>query len=163
MSDKSNSLHPYSFVLDGDMHYVFTTEAGIVYHAYFIDFCMYAPQFNGVYMFNIEPEGDTTSIPQDIRISHTIVKILSQFFANHQNSMIMVCDSVDGREHKRNLSFDRWYRNYATTDINKYDASAETEDYVLYVSLFVHKDNTRKSEIVSAFYELVRNNMYPIE
>ena len=55
--------------------------------------------------------------------------------------MIMVCDSVDGREHKRSLLFDRWFRNYATADINKYDASAETEDYVLYVSLFIHKDN----------------------
>ena len=29
MSDAFNSLRPYSFELDGDMHYVFTTEAGI--------------------------------------------------------------------------------------------------------------------------------------
>ena len=158
-----NSLHPYSFRLDGDKHYVFTTDAGIVYHAYFIDFSMYAPHFEEVYMFNIEPEVDTTNAPLDVRISHTIVRILSLFFANHQNSMIMVCDSVDGRERKRNMLFDRWYRHYATSDITKYDASAETEDYMLYVSLFVHKDNARKSEIVSAFYELVRNNMYPID
>lgn len=163
MSDASDSLRPYSFKLSGDMHYVFTTEAGVVYHAYFIDFSMYAPQFNDVYMFNIEPEGDTTNQPQDIRISHTIVKILSRFFANLQNAMIMVCDSIDGREYKRNLLFDRWYRHYATADIAKYDASAETEDYMLYVSLFVHKDNVKKSEIVSAFYELVRNNMYPLD
>ena len=163
MNDTFNSLHPYSFRIDGDMHYVFTTEADIVYHAYFINFRMYAPQFDDVYMFNIEPEGDTTDLPLDIRISHTIVRILSLFFANHQNSMIMVCDSIDGREHKRNLLFDRWYRHYATADIAKYDASAETADYMLYVSLFVHKDNSRKSEIVSAFYELVRNNMYPLE
>ncbi len=163
MNDTSNLLHPYSFRIDGDMHYVFTTEADIVYHAYFINFRMYAPQFDDVYMFNIEPEGDTTNLPLDIRISHTIVRILSLFFANHQNSMIMVCDSIDGREHKRNLLFDRWYRHYATVDIAKYDASAETADYMLYVSLFVHKDNSRKSEIVSAFYELVRNNMYPLE
>lgn len=158
-----DSLHPYSFRLDGDMHYVFTTDAGAVYHAYFIDFSMYAPQFQEVYMFNIEPEDDTTNLPRDIRISHTIVSILSLFFANHQNSMIMVCDSIDGREYKRNMLFDRWYRHYSTADIAKYDASAETEDYMLYVSLFVHKDNTRKAEIVSAFYELVRNNMYPID
>ena len=163
MSDASDSLRPYSFYLSGDMHYVFTTEGGVVYHAYFIDFSMYAPQFRDVYMFNIEPEGDTTNQPQDIRISHTIVTILSLFFANHQNAMIMVCDSIDGREHTRYLLFDRWYRHYATADIAKYDASAETEDYMLYVSLFVHKDNARKSEIVSAFYELVRNNMYPID
>ena len=77
MSDAFNSLHPYSFKLDGDLHYVFTTEAGIVYHAYFIDFSMYAPQFKEVYMFNIEPDSDTTNLPQDIRISHTIVRILS--------------------------------------------------------------------------------------
>ena len=69
MSDASDSLRPYSFNLSGDMHYVFTTEGGVVYHAYFIDFSMYAPQFRDVYMFNIEPEGDTTNQPQDIRIS----------------------------------------------------------------------------------------------
>lgn len=45
MSDASDSLRPYSFKLSGDMHYVFTTEAGVVNHAYFIDFSMYAPIF----------------------------------------------------------------------------------------------------------------------
>lgn len=145
------------------MHYIFTTDAGVVYHAYFLDFSMYASNFKDVYMFNIEPEGITTSLPLDLRISHTIVSILSQFFANHMNTMIMVCDSIDGRERKRNMLFERWYQHYATVEISKYDASAETEDYMLYVSLFVHNRNPRKAEVISSFYELVRNNMYPTD
>lgn len=55
--------------------------------------------------------------------------------------MIMVCDNLDGKEHKRNMLFDRWYQKYSTSEIEKFDASAETEDYMLYVSLFIHKMN----------------------
>lgn len=161
MSAISSLLHPYSYVIDGDMRYTFTTVDGVVYHAYFLDYSALFPDFPNVYMFNIEPESNEPH-PIDVRISHTIVSILSQFFENNLNTMIMVCDNIDGKERKRNALFERWYQNYGTSHIVKYDASVETEDYMLYVSLFVHGSNPLRKDIVSYFYELVRNNMYPI-
>lgn len=161
MNETSALLLPYDFHLDGDMRYTFTTVDGIVYHAYFIDYGAFFPNFPSVYMFNIEPETEVPH-PIDIRISHTIVKILSLFFENDLNTMIMVCDNTDGREYKRNLLFERWYQRYGASQIAKYDASVEDEDYMLYVSLFVHAHNPLRKDIVSYFYDLVRNNMYPI-
>lgn len=37
------------------------------------------------------------------------------------------------------------------------------EDYTLYVSLYVHRRNANLKKLISAFYELVKNNMYPPE
>ena len=127
MNETLNSLRPYSFFVDEDMRYTFTTDEGIVYHAYFLDYSMFMPQFSNIYMFNIEPEEETAH-PIDIRISHTIITILAKFFERNVNTMIMVCDNLDGKEHKRNMLFDRWYQKYGTSEIEKFDASAETED-----------------------------------
>ena len=38
-----------------------------------------------------------------------------------------------------------------------------TEDYTLYVSIYLHKANPRMWELVSAFYDLVKNDLYPID
>lgn len=70
MNETLNSLHPYSFYVEEDMLYTFTTDEGIAYHAYFLDYSMFMPQFSNIYMFNIEPE-DEAAHPIDIRISHT--------------------------------------------------------------------------------------------
>lgn len=44
-----------------------------------------------------------------------------------------------------------------------YEASVFTEDYMLYVSIYLHKANPRMRELVSAFYDLVKNDLYPID
>ena len=77
--------------------------------------------------------------------------------------MIMVCDSLDGRELKRARLFSRWFMQYNDGNIQKYDASSATEYYMLYVSLYIHRNNPNIRQIVNAFYELVKNNLYPVE
>lgn len=34
---------------------------------------------------------------------------------------------------------------------------------MLYVSLYIHRNNPNIRQIVNAFYELVKNNLYPVE
>lgn len=147
---------------EGELVYSFTTVHHIVYHVYFLDYSAYLPGFDRIYSFNIEPEEDTPH-PIDIRIAQTIVYLLRQFFRNHQNAMIMICDSLDGKELKREKLFSRWFDRYNDGTIQKYDASSANEDYTLYVSLYVHRQNPDMSRLVAAFYDLVKNNMYPLE
>jgi len=161
MKDTLSLLHPYNIILDGNMSYTFTTDEGVVYHAYFMEFSNVLTGFQSVYTFNIESESNEPH-PIDIRISHTIVSILELFFRNIENAIIFVCDNIDGKERKRNIKFDRWYQNWRTENIEKYDATADTEDYVLYVSLLINVANPKRKEIVSAFYKLVSNNMIPL-
>ena len=128
---ESNSLHPYKIAEEADLTYSFTTRHGITYHAYFLDYSCYHPDFANVYTFNIEPEQDTPH-PIDKRIALTVIHILRKFFSRNENAMIMICDNLDGKEQKREM-------------------------------LFMHRDNPNARQLVNAFYDLVKNNLYPLE
>ena len=157
-----NSLCPYELVKEDEWNYSFVTKHGIVYHAYFIDFSNYHPAFGNVYTFNIEPESDVPH-PIDNRISQTITEILKHFFIVKENAMIMVCDNMDGKEEKREQLFARWFVRHNDGSIVKFDASVSDEDYLLYVSIYLRKDNPQLQTLVPAFYDLVKNGFYPID
>ena len=159
---ESNSQRPYDIIKGGEWNYSFITKHGIVYHAYFIDFSNYHPVFNDVYTFNIEPENDNPH-PIDNRIAYTIKEILKRFFTVKENAMIMVCDNMDGKEEKREQLFSRWFIRHNDGSIIKFDASASDEDYILYISMYLRKDNPKSQSLISAFYDLVKNGFYPIE
>lgn len=158
---ESSSLPPYKIVEEGEWNYSFETKHGIVYHAYFIDFTIYHPAFRDVYTFNIEPESNVPH-PIDNRIAITIVSLLRVFFSRNERAMIMVCDNLDGKEQKRRLLFSKWYTTYNDGSIIKYDASTQIDDYQLYVSIYINKVNSDRNTLIQAFYELVKNNLYPI-
>ncbi len=158
----SNSQLPYEISKEEDQSYTFVTKHGITYHAYFLDYNGYHPAFTDVYTFNIEPEDDRPH-PIDKRIALTVVHILQMFFRRHENAMIMICDNLDGKEMKRERLFSRWFAAYNDGSIRKYDASVSSDNYMLYVSLYLHKANPRQQDLVRAFYELVKNELYPID
>lgn len=159
---ESNSLLPYEIIKEGEWNYSFITKHGIIYHAYFIDFSNYHPLFGHVYTFNIEPESNVVhSI--DNRIAQTVVEILKRFFAVQEHAMIMVCDNMDGKEEKRERLFSRWFVHHNDGSIMKFDASTSDDDYILYVSIYLRKDNPQFQELVAAFYDLVKNDFYPID
>lgn len=153
---------PYEIIEDNNWNYSFITKHGIVYHAYFIDFSNYHSSFSEVYTFNIEPESKVPH-PIDNRIAITIAHILKQFFRKKERAMIMVCDNLDGKEVKRELLFARWFLRYNDGSILKYDASTTTDDYLLYVSIYLNRENPLRKQLISAFYDLVKNDFYPIE
>lgn len=159
---ESNSLLPYNIVKEGEWNYSFVTKHGVVYHAYFIDFSNYHPEFGDVYTFNIEPESEIPH-PIDNRIALTVVEILSRFFETKERAMIMVCDNMDGKEERREHLFSRWFLRHNDGSILKFDASTSNEDYILYVSIYLRKDNPQSSTLVSAFYDLVKNGFYPVD
>lgn len=83
-------------------------------------------------------------------------------FSRNERAMIMVCDNLDGKEQKRRLLFSKWYTTYNDGSIIKHDASTQTDDYQLYVSIYINKGNSDRNTLIQAFYELVKNNLYPI-
>ena len=154
----SNSQLPYEFCKESDWNYSFITISGVKYIAYFVDYSVYHPDFDEVYTFNFEPE-ESTPHPIDPKIAATIVTILQEFFQSKERAMILVCDNIDGKENKRNRLFSRWYTNFKTKDILKFDASATTEEYQFLLS----SSHPRKEKLIAAFYELVKNEFYPVE
>lgn len=150
----SDSLLPYKIVEERHLFYTFTTEKDVVYHIYFLDYTICFPGFAHIYTFNIEREDDMPH-PIDRRIAITVASVLQQFFKENENAVIMICDNLDGKELKRARLFSRWFLQYNDGNIQKYDASSESDDYTLYASLYVHKENRYIKQQVETFYELV--------
>lgn len=92
----------------------------------------------------------------------TIASILKEFFRKNENSMLMVCDNIDGREEKRRKLFDRWYHTYNNYSLIKLDASLENDDYRLFVSMFINRSNPKRELLIHAFNELVRTDLYQL-
>lgn len=150
----SDLLLPYKIVEERHLFYTFTTEKDVVYHIYFLDYTICFPGFANIYTFNIEREDDIPH-PIDRRIAITVASVLQQFFKENENAVIMICDNLDGKELKRARLFSRWFLQYNDGNIQKYDASSESDDYTLYASLYVHKENRYIKQQVETFYELV--------
>ena len=157
----SSSSNHFDIIEQKEMDYVFISRDGIKYHATFYPMSYIYPQLKNTFSFSIEPE-DNTPHPLDTKIAATIVEILKRFFLNNQNAMIMVCDSLDGKERKRRKLFDRWYEHFASDNILKYDASAPLEEYQLYLSIYFTKDNPNKEELLRAFRDLLSTNLYQL-
>lgn len=157
----SGSQNPYEINEEGLRDYTFVNRDGIRYHASFYCVEPLYPQFTNTYSFSIEPE-DNRAHPIDQRISLTIVEILKRFFSVNTNAMIMVCDSTDGKEYKRRKLFDRWFEHFSDNSILKYDASAPLEEYQLFISLYMRKDNPNKETLLRAFSKLMEEDLYGI-
>lgn len=155
-----DSLHPYDYKLCGDLIYEFTTEAGIVYIAYFLDMSTYDSHFNHVYTFNFDSR-DNVNTPQDNRIADTICTIVSEIFDNDSNAVIIICDNTDHREKGRNRLFQQWYDRMSNTAICKVDKQYRSEDYDIYSSLLIHENNADFDNIVRAFIRLSDNGFIP--
>lgn len=156
---------PYDVREEGVWDYSFVTKDGVGYRAYFIAVPYLHPLFTDTYTFNIEPmEGDmgSTHRPYDARIGATIARILSEFFKKNTNSMLMVCDNIDQRERKRRNLFDRWYKVYSDQSLVKLDAALEQNHYRLLVSMYICRTNPRIHELIDAFNQIVKTDLYEL-
>jgi len=149
-------------VRDDEGRYSFVNRDGVHYKLYFYPLSNLYPEFVNTFSFTIEAE-DSTPHPMDRRIVATVVEVLRVFFQNHENAMIMTCDSVDGKQRKRRKLFDRWFDIYnADNTLSRIDASRRNADYELLVSLYYKEENPNKQQLLDAFKELLSKDFYEI-
>jgi len=112
-----------------------------------------------LYMFNIE-QVKKGKVSADMRIQITIEYVLSLFFENNTDAVVVVMDSSDGKHFARKRLFDKWFYQTRKLSIEKYEASCNTEEIEIVATLFVEKKNPFKNIILSDYYELVKLNFY---
>jgi len=154
-----NLQNPY--LCEGIEHgYRFETDFGFVYELSFLKYPTLSERLEYVfYMFNIEQvRKGKTSI--DARIQITIEYVLSLFFENNTDAVIVVMDSSDNKHWARKRLFDKWYHQTRKLSIEKYEASCNTEEIEIVAVLFVEKNNPHKNNILFDYYELVKMNFY---
>lgn len=157
----SNSQNPYKVIEENPLDYSFVSRDGINYHLYFTPISSIYPDLVNTYSFSIEREG-TNPHPIDLRIAATVVYILRRFFETVENAMIMVCDSTDGKQHKRRNLFDHWFRYYNDGTLTTINAEVGEGDYELLLSIYFRKDNPYKQQLIKAFGDLLSQNYYEI-
>jgi len=157
----SNSQNPYEVVEGNPLDYSFVNRDGINYHLYFTPISGSYPDLVNTYSFSIEREG-TNPHPLDRRIAATVVDVLRRFFQNVENAMIMVCDSTDGKQHKRRNLFDRWFHYYNDGTLTSINAELGEGDYELLLSIYFKKDNPYKQQLIRAFGDLLSQDFYEI-
>ena len=156
-----HSRLPYEVKKVGDLNYEFVNKHGIQYHLYFTPVSSIYPDLLNTYSFSIEREG-TNPHPIDLRIAATVVDVLRRFFQNIENAMIMVCDSTDGKQHKRRNLFDRWFHYYNDGTLTAINAEVGEGDYELLLSIYFKKTNPYKQQLIKAFGDLLAQDCYDI-
>jgi hypothetical protein len=154
-----NLQSPYN-IIEVENGYRFETDFGAVYE---LTFLLY-PIVNTskdylIYMFNIEPIKKGKPCKDD-RIRLTIECVLSMFFRENVNAIIVVMDSMDNKQNARQRLFDSWYKQSNYSHVEKYEAACETDDLQLLTILLIEKSNPFKSQILEDYFDLVKINFY---
>ena len=144
----SSSLRPYNY-WEKDGQYYFTTPSGAKFVAYFLDLSSFS---ENLYTFNFDRIQDGEHKVVDSYVFDTVCAILESFFEKHRNSLLLVCDTVDGREEARKRLFNTWFIRVAPSGLSKVDREGHAESYNLFVSLLIWDDNPKK-DIVLALLE----------
>lgn len=139
----SSSLHPYRYWIEDDK-YLFRTPSGALYVAYFLDLCSLA---ENLFTFNFDRVSMGDKGVVDTQVCDTVCTILASFFKEHINSILIVCDSADGREKARMRLFNAWFNRIAPEGLIKVDRTGRTSSYELFVSILLWQDNPAKEQL----------------
>lgn len=147
--DSINRQDVYYVMLSPQGGYIFETEKGIHYTISFEEESSFGGC--GTYQFIIEKRERIRSA-HDPKVEKTILAILNQFFVEHLDVLLYMCDDSDGREANRNRLFLTWFRNNA--DLNRFTirtASAVVEGKGFYAAIIVENRNPLLETIIADF------------
>ena len=147
--DHINERSPYYVMLSPKDNYIFETERGIHYSISFEE----ETPIGGCdsYQFIIE-KIDKVRSSHDAKVESTILAILDEFFAEHLDVLLYMCDDSDGREANRNRLFLTWFKKHAAP--NRFTirtASAIVEGKGFYAAIIVENRNPLLETIIADF------------
>jgi hypothetical protein len=156
-----NQCGQYRVTFDeSNLTYSFITKNGIPYDVFFVDS---SELFKGTSVENdlgivcsltIQKNTDVRE-PFDPEVRKTIDSILQHYFSDCKKSLLYVCDTLDKKEHKRYLKFNKWFlESRYKESVGKMDEFITDEDGMTYYStLIFHHNNPYKTNLVKALFE----------
>lgn len=147
--DHINERSPYYVMLSPKDNYIFETERGIHYSISFEE----ETPIGGCdsYQFIIE-KIDKVRSSHDAKVESTILAILDEFFAEHLDVLLYMCDDSDGREANRNRLFLTWFKKHAAPErFTIRVASAIVEGKGFYAAIIVENRNPLLETIIADF------------
>lgn len=159
--NNTSSTNPYSLKRNDDHVFEFTTERGVRYKTYFLDYSMvfekYPDLICPIYSFGVEVlEGNPACSPPDPKVGATIAEVVRLFLTETENIIVYVCDNLDNRQHARKRKFDNWFNLYNDGAYSKYNNISLIDGMKIYNSLIVHNQNEQHHLVLRAFEEVNR-------
>ena len=147
--EQINKLAPYYVMLSPRDNYIFETEQGIHYS---ISFEEDTPLGGcNTFQFIIE-KIDKVRSPHDPKVEPTILAIINEFFMEHLDVLLYICDDSDGREANRNRLFLAWIKRNAEPErFTIRTANATVEGKGFYVAIIVENRNPLLESIIEDF------------
>ncbi len=145
-------MRQYSWVFktDNDIDYLVKFEKA---NHHFTDFL----PFLNIFELSIELQNEVQLSPLDLRIEKTIIEVIRKLFDDNTNSLLYICDNLDGRHFVRARKFNNWFLRHNDGTFEKYDEKVivknDADDILSYmpISLILHTQNPYKSHILSIF------------
>ena len=147
--DAINESAHYYVMLSPKGGYIFETEGGIHYTISFeedspIGGC-------NTFQFIIEKMENVRS-SYDSKVEQTILAIINQFFVEHLDVLLYLCDDSDGREANRNRLFLSWFKKNADPErFTILTANATIEGKGFYAAIIVENRNPMLNSIIEDF------------
>lgn len=147
---------------DVNLEYFFTTKNNIEYKITFLDAMSYfggddAKEYLGsIYNMSLFKKS-TQREPFDAEVRNTVDAILQHFFLDTQKSLLYVCDTLDKKEYKRMMKFNKWYFDSRYKDnVAKMDESVTDQDGITYYStLLFHNQNPFRLQLFQAHLDFI--------
>lgn len=139
----------YYVMLSPRGSYIFETDNGIHYTISFEE----ETSFGGcnTYQFVIEKRERARSA-HDPKVEQTILAIVNQFFQEHLDVLLYMCDDSDGREANRNRLFLAWFKKHASPErFTIRTANAVIEGKGFYAAIIVENRNPLMKAIIDDF------------
>lgn len=147
--DAINEHAHYYVMLSPKGGYIFETEGGIHYTISFeeempIGGC-------NTFQFVIE-KMERVHSGYDSKVEQTILAIINEFFVEHLNVLLYLCDDSDGREANRNRLFLVWFKKNADPErFTIRTANATIEGKGFYAAIIVENRNPMLEAIIDDF------------
>lgn len=144
-----NARSPYEVRYSPNGKFFFGTSLGI---HYLISFEDETPMGGcNTFQFVIQKLENLRS-PHDAKVESTILAILDEFFAEHLDVLLYMCDDSDGREANRNRLFLAWFKKHAEPErFTIRAASAIVEGKGFYAAIIVENRNPLLENIIADF------------
>lgn len=147
---------------DSKLVYNFKTKNDILYKVSFSDALSYfgedsvENELGKVYSLAIEKISIQTE-PFDPEVKNTVDCILQHFFLDTERSLLYVCDTLDKKEYKRLMKFNKWYFDSRYKDnVAKMDESVTDQDGITYYStLLFHNQNPFRLQLFQAHLDFI--------
>ncbi|MEK6508638.1 DUF6169 family protein [Myroides sp. C4067] len=149
--------------------YSFITDKGVSYGVSFLeDFTLDFDEdglIENVYQIILEQIKSDQSNNKgfDDEIAHTIRDIVVKFFLSDRHKVLVyVCDNNDNKALGRSILFNKWFVQFNSLGLYKFDKVLDIDGRKIYTSLLVHKENAQFDVIVKR-YQGIEQSFKPEE